>query len=180
MNQQAVISLNLSHRVINQTFGKLVVQNPTQERTSRGEVLYNCLCFCGNYKLTTKRLLDNRVKSCGCLRKERGTAMCKARFNDLSGQVFERLRVICRSGSTALNQPLYLCWCICGQISIVQAGNLRSGTTRSCGCLAKEIHSKVYKEICKKKHQGNRKKKCNTLAHSRSPTAASSAAGLKL
>lgn len=56
---------------------------------------------------------------------------------DLSGQRFGRLTVIERAG-TATNrgkQPLWLCECDCGNTTIVGGCSLKSGNTKSCGCL---------------------------------------------
>lgn len=57
---------------------------------------------------------------------------------DLTGQRFGRWVVVSRSvnqGSAAA----WLCRCECGVERVVLGGRLRSGTSRSCGCLAREI-----------------------------------------
>lgn len=59
---------------------------------------------------------------------------------DLTGQRFGRLAVIGQS-SRHNRQVLWLCKCDCGQTTIVTGGNLRSGNTRSCGCLNRETSS---------------------------------------
>ena len=55
-------------------------------------------------------------------------------FNDLTGQVFERLTV------TGTTQPIgglraWACICVCGTKVTVKSKYLLNGTTRSCGCL---------------------------------------------
>lgn len=61
--------------------------------------------------------------------------------SDLAGQVFGRLRVIERAGSTERTprRPLWRCRCACGAESVVLAASLRTGRTRSCGCLRAEF-----------------------------------------
>lgn len=59
--------------------------------------------------------------------------------NDLSGQKFTRLLVIKDSGERSLSKKvLWNCLCDCGNICKVKGDNLRTGNTRSCGCLQKE------------------------------------------
>lgn len=57
--------------------------------------------------------------------------------NDLSGQRFGRLIVICRA-TGKYESPYYKCICDCGNEVIKRGGSLISGNTRSCGCLHKE------------------------------------------
>lgn len=53
---------------------------------------------------------------------------------DLTGQTFNRLTVIER----VPGHKLWRCRCICGAEKAVQSSNLKNGTTKSCGCWAKE------------------------------------------
>lgn len=62
------------------------------------------------------------------------------KVKDLAGAVFGRLTVVERCGSDAQQKSsMWLCQCQCGNIVIVSRNNLRSGHTRSCGCLKKEF-----------------------------------------
>lgn len=65
---------------------------------------------------------------------------------DLTGQTFGRLKVIQFAGKSTDRQYLWECECSCENHThlIVKAGNLRSGNTKSCGCLHSEITSKVH------------------------------------
>jgi hypothetical protein len=54
-------------------------------------------------------------------------------FLDLSGQVFGRLTVLARAANRG-RATAWHCRCTCGTTTIVRAGHLRSGNTRSCGC----------------------------------------------
>lgn len=66
------------------------------------------------------------------------------RLGDLSGQQFERLKVlheveryIAPGGSGTRRQ--FLCRCTCGTQVVATASRLRSGETKSCGCLQREV-----------------------------------------
>ena len=64
---------------------------------------------------------------------------------DLTGKRFGRLTVIKRDGShvraDGQSRPTWRCRCDCGNETIVIGANLRTGFTRSCGCLRKETLS---------------------------------------
>ncbi len=55
----------------------------------------------------------------------------------LLGQTFGRLTVISRLPNNG-TKPVWLCRCQCGAEKPVDGSGLRSGSTRSCGCLARE------------------------------------------
>lgn len=57
---------------------------------------------------------------------------------DLTGERFGRLLVVERTGSRNGN-ALYKCVCDCGEVSYVKSNNLFSGTSKSCGCLEREL-----------------------------------------
>ena len=68
-----------------------------------------------------------------------------SRFQDLTGQKFDRLTVIKRiddyvspSGHKYVN---WLCKCDCGNELSVISSNLKRGNTKSCGCLNREMLS---------------------------------------
>ena len=57
---------------------------------------------------------------------------------NMIGQKFGRLIVYERHGTDKNRNILWLCTCNCGQLKIVRASCLRSGDTKSCGCLRSE------------------------------------------
>ena len=59
------------------------------------------------------------------------------RFIDLTGKTFGRLTVIARAENKG-KRVQWKCHCECGNICVVQGGNLKSGHAQSCGCLQKE------------------------------------------
>lgn len=64
----------------------------------------------------------------------------KPRREDLTGQRFGKLSIIAFAGLTRTGQAMWSCQCDCGGMKVAQAGNLKSGQTRSCGCLARGDH----------------------------------------
>lgn len=66
-----------------------------------------------------------------------------SRLIDLKGERFGRLVVVKRADATARNgNAVWLCHCDCGNDVEVDSQSLRRGTTRSCGCLRREINQK--------------------------------------
>jgi hypothetical protein len=60
----------LIKNLVGKRFGRLSVINMTDQRRHRN-VVWRCLCDCGNYKYTTGILLKSgNTSSCGCLSKE--------------------------------------------------------------------------------------------------------------
>ncbi len=58
---------------------------------------------------------------------------------DISGLKFGRLRVLSRV-VVADNRPYWHCLCDCGTMITVRSKSLRSGNTKSCGCLHLETN----------------------------------------
>ena len=69
--------------------------------------------------------------------------------NNLLGQRFGRLTIISGVTSDDNRNARWLCLCECGTSTIVAARNLKSGGTRSCGCLHDEASSSRWRS---KKH----------------------------
>jgi hypothetical protein len=63
---------------------------------------------------------------------------------NLVGKRFGRLLAIKRDGSNKHGRALWICKCDCGQQVYVPSNKLQSNHTNSCGCLQKEIASKVH------------------------------------
>lgn len=76
--------------------------------------------------------------------------MCRghdmSKFIDLIGQKFGRLTVITSNGSIPPGKRTWLCKCDCGKETVVATSELRSGKTKSCGCLQKEKAALIGKK----------------------------------
>ena len=57
------------------------------------------------------------------------------RFKDISGQRFGRLTAVQRVGKDKTNHAIWKCLCDCGNYKNVSSNSLKSGNTKSCGCL---------------------------------------------
>lgn len=120
-------------------FNKLSVIEKTGVNKN-SHAVWECLCECGNITTaTTNELRNNHKKSCGCLRKE-------SNAEDLKGQVFGRLRVSKRVGTGDHRRAIWRCRCECGKYVNVRAVDLKSGNTKSCGCLGNNYAKRNLKE----------------------------------
>ena len=63
------------------------------------------------------------------------------KYQDLAGKRFGRLLALYRTSDSPAGAIRYYCVCDCGNSKIVQAGNLRTGHTKSCGCWHDESSS---------------------------------------
>lgn len=109
-------------------FGKLVaIENVGIDKW--GHVIWKCKCDCGNETIVRgSSLTSGDTISCGC-----------SHFLDITGQRFGKLTAIkmskphCTSGGNTLTT--WECLCDCGNMVTVTLNDLRSGKTKSCGCL---------------------------------------------
>lgn len=64
----------------------------------------------------------------------------RGRISNLSGQRFGRLVVVRFLGLStgSAHHALWECKCDCGGLSVVTSNRLKSGNTKSCGCLGRE------------------------------------------
>ena len=113
-------------------FGRWTVLERAESDGNRSS-RWSCRCACGTERVVLGASLRSGIsRSCGCLQKEK---VSKAKTIDMTGQVFGKLTVIKRTGSTRGGAAAWLCKCDCGNEAIISGGNLRSGNTKSCGCL---------------------------------------------
>lgn len=116
-------------------FGRLTVveRAPNQKK----KTMWLCQCDCGN--LTTVaacHLKSGKIQSCGCLHKEATSRKC---ISVSPGDKFGRLTVIERQTEIGAAPVMWLCACECGNLASVSTDHLRSGHTKSCGCLRDEV-----------------------------------------
>lgn len=65
--------------------------------------------------------------------------------DDLTGQCFGRWHVIQKVSESG--QAKWLCRCDCGTERVVLARSLKSGSSRSCGCLNREVVSSRARDL---------------------------------
>lgn len=64
---------------------------------------------------------------------------------EMAGKRFGRLVVLSQAGHNPGNHDLlWRCQCDCGNQTVVDGALLRSGQTKSCGCLRREISKQNY------------------------------------
>lgn len=117
---------------VGQRFGKLAVVRPTEKRSGRS-LIWECLCDCGNTDFVPSYgLLNGWTNSCGC---------CND-YYDLSGQRFGNLVTIQPTEKFSGSSIVWECLCDCGNTAFVSLTNLKSGHTKSCGCIRRTINLK--------------------------------------
>lgn len=67
--------------------------------------------------------------------------MKKCTFIDLAGQKFNSLSVLERADNDRWGCTQFLCECDCGTQTIVKSSKLKSGHTKTCGCLKSLVSS---------------------------------------
>jgi hypothetical protein len=118
--------------ITGQKFGRLSVLDRAG-RAPNGGTMWKCLCECGTEKVVSgSSLVTGHTESCGCLQKERVSAYNTKLL--IPGQRFGRWTVL-EQGRNKGGSVCWLCQCDCGEIKEVSGHVLRSGESRSCGCL---------------------------------------------
>lgn len=138
-----------------QTFGHLTVLGVDGERSSTDNITtktyWICQCDCENHTIKSVRgdhLTRNEIVSCGCDKKGK----TGRKPINLAGQKFGRLTALERCPSHGSSQSVYwTCKCDCGNYVEVSGARLRSGETKSCGCLKHDVLSELFTEIGKKR-----------------------------
>lgn len=109
--------------------GKLVAKEVFQLGGNGVETLWKCDCDCGNsINVKVSRITGGYKKHCGCVRHN----------EDLAGEVFGRLTAKYVDTSSTNKRVKWVCSCECGKDISVTAYQLKSGKTKSCGCLQQE------------------------------------------
>lgn len=113
----------------------LVLHRGNSKRTSSGNsvVMWTCRCDCGKeIDVRGTNLRNGHSTSCGCrhdkaIKQEQGK-----RYGKLTVIDFDKIKD---------NIAYWTCKCDCGNYTVVSGKDLRSGNTRSCGCV------KSFREI---------------------------------
>lgn len=120
-------------------FGKLTVLN--RDLSVKNRTKWFCQCDCGTilqYSIDGYDLKTGHSQSCGCYAKERQ----KERAEDLTGKRFGRWTVIKRDESPNCKRTRWICQCSCESHTIksVSSDKLKSGESKSCGCLRSDMY----------------------------------------
>lgn len=138
--------------ITGQLFTRLTVSKDTLTRGNAGQVIWECVCLCGNVvTAATSDLRSGNKKSCGCLGKERKQAMAQllapfrqkaadARRKNHIGDVVEWLTVEAWD-SDARKWKLR---CKCGNTRLYKT---LPKDVKSCGCWR---FTRDYREACQK------------------------------
>lgn len=125
--------INLDKEMIGKEFGWLTVIGFAESKNRRKR--YLCRCRCGKEVVKIGKYLRNgETASCGCIRSKKFLGVNSRTYKDLTGKVFGKLTVI-DVKNFEKGHANFLCKCECGNMTVVSSGNLRSGGTKSCGCL---------------------------------------------
>ena len=136
--------------LVGERFGKLVVLGMSDKRTGkRNKPLWECQCDCGNKTyVMSSSLRRGHTQSCGCINRTR-------QFVDLTGRKVGRLTVLKLSDTKLGKSIAWDCLCDCGKMTKVRMGCLKEGTTKSCGCWAKEKNTRDLKAYHERNHVEN-------------------------
>lgn len=108
-------------------------------------VKWVCQCDCGNLtSVYSDKLRSGHTQSCGCLQKERAQ---QRRFIDETGNKYGKLTVLEFAGWSNKHGSIWRCQCDCGNIIEVEGTNLRTGNTKSCGCLRRSFGEERVEEL---------------------------------
>lgn len=120
-------------------FGRLIALYNTGERTKHRNVIWHCLCDCGNeIDVPSNALINGNTSSCGCLRNGGvGGGIGGGKPIDITGQRFGKLVAIRRIGSNSERHSLWEFRCDCGNICTKSLHEVKAGDTTSCGCKLK-------------------------------------------
>lgn len=120
----------MKYHLTGKKFGKLTAIRMVGN-TSSHAVVWECQCDCGVITYATaSSLVTGHKKSCGCLKHS-------PHAEDLKGQRFGYLVVTKRVGTSKNRRALWRCKCDCGKSTTVPSIDLKSGNTKSCGCLGR-------------------------------------------
>lgn len=116
------------------------------ENNKQGRTMWLCKCDCGNERIVSGKCLRNgHTQSCGCLSREINS---ERSLVDHTGEVFGDLTVLSRADDyvapNGKHHVMWNCICLCGNTTVVDAGALTSGKTKSCGCLRQENLSRGH------------------------------------
>lgn len=111
--------------MIGMLFGLWTVTGISEIRKDN-RTCFNCLCECGKERVVQGNSLKcNRSTGCGCSSEK-----------NIVGERFGMLVIRSVNKDTDPNKTTCVCDCDCGETKVLLKNNVKSGGTRSCGCLS--------------------------------------------
>ena len=130
--------------IVGQTFGTLTVVSFNSFK--RNGAFWNCKCSCGNLCTVRETYLRNDIKKdCGGAshrQKKKETWKTKA-----INMRYGKLTVFKYIGTNQWGKFLFECMCDCGVSTTANISELKRGTKKSCGCLAKEYRGSGARKL---------------------------------
>lgn len=148
-NKECYYGTNINS-FIGEKFNKLIINKVFYED---GVKKCECKCECG--KTVTTYFIDvikGRIKSCGCSKKhkvknsiERSLKKQQTQMENFSNRIGEKYGKLEIVDLCVCNQKIkYICKCDCGNLTTVNYSDLISNKTQSCGCIRKQMMSKLH------------------------------------
>lgn len=113
-----------------------IISEDTTQKSSKGEIYWNCQCECGNIvSIKGTRIRSGVTKSCGHCRAENliGWKIWEHGVPDSKWEVIGREPYNDSNGA-----PVWICKCQCGEIRNLNKYTLLTGASKSCGCLRRK------------------------------------------
>lgn len=124
--------------------------------------VWECKCKCGNINYVSRSWLKTNPQSCfKCC----GRIISKSKTEDLVGQKCNRLTALRRIKQKKDGNFIWEWLCDCGNIVEIPAGYVKSGNTKSCGCL--KIEETIKHNILFKRKPDNHSNKNTKYCHYR-------------
>jgi hypothetical protein len=143
--------------IIGKKFGILTVlhEDGFLHSGKKRQKAYKCLCDCGNIKnIRRNNLVSGTSKSCGCKKLHSNKNFDTT---SLLGKTFGRLTVTGfaykerkKTNKRTVSIGHWNCICTCGEQCVKTKSNLKSGNTKSCGCLERERNLNLKNKLIQK------------------------------
>ncbi len=128
-----------------------------KKKNPNAKIKWTCQCDCGNVCYAgTSDLKRGHKQSCGCLQKEKAAITMQEKvqplaveknFQDLTGQRFGYWTVLNFGFKDKNRHSYWHCKCKCGNEKDVAQTLLKTGQSKSCGCLGNSVGEELIKEI---------------------------------
>ena len=131
----------------------LTVLGRSEKPTKHGDsAMWICRCDCGAIvEKKSEAIRRSKMPSCGCAHREQTSFRC---LSEMVGKTFGRLVVLERATKVGEKPVKWKCRCSCGNVTNVTTYSLKSGATKSCGCIHSEqlasrnaTHGKSYTRL---------------------------------